>query len=137
MPELFVDTSGWAAWCSSAERHHAAAVESINRVWDEGGKLITTSYVLAELTGLFNRIRVSRPDQFRIIESLQFDPSVEIVLIETLYLTGSWQLWRSRPDKDWSLVDCASFAVMQSRGMSDALTSDHHFEQAGFNRLLK
>ncbi len=44
---------------------------------------------------------------------------------------------KSRQDKEWSLVDCASFVVMQQRGIFEALTSDHHFEQAGFVRLLK
>lgn len=43
----------------------------------------------------------------------------------------------SRPDKTWSLTDCISFAVMRDRGMTQALSSDHHFEQAGFEILLK
>jgi len=43
----------------------------------------------------------------------------------------------ARPDKDWSLTDCISFVVMQERGITDALTADHHFEQAGFVALLK
>jgi predicted nucleic acid-binding protein len=43
----------------------------------------------------------------------------------------------ARPDKAWSLVDCSSFAIMQQQNISHALTSDHHFEQAGFIRLLK
>ncbi len=42
-----------------------------------------------------------------------------------------------RPDKEWSLVDCASFVLMRQREINEALTSDHHFEQAGFSRLLK
>ena len=40
-------------------------------------------------------------------------------------------------DKEWSLVDCASFVIMKQRGVTEALTTDHHFEQAGFVRLLK
>jgi predicted nucleic acid-binding protein len=47
------------------------------------------------------------------------------------------QLYRSRHDKEWSLTDCVSFVVMQDEGISDALTGDKHFEQAGFNALLK
>lgn len=137
MDDLFVDTSGWATWCSSHERFHAVAVESVQRVWDKGGKLVTTSYVLAELTGLFNRIRIPRANQFEIIDSLRRDPSVEIVQIEPHWLNSAWKLWHARPDKDWSLVDCASFVVMETRKITGALTSDHHFEQAGFAPLLK
>ena len=46
-------------------------------------------------------------------------------------------LYFSRPDKDWSLTDCISFVIMQREGITEALTGDHHFEQAGFNILLK
>ena len=46
-------------------------------------------------------------------------------------------LYRIRPDKDWSLTDCISFVVMEEHGITDALTGDHHFEQAGFRALLK
>jgi hypothetical protein len=38
----------------------------------------------------------------------------------------------ARPDKEWSLTDCISFVAMNERNITDALTSDHHFEQAGF-----
>lgn len=46
-------------------------------------------------------------------------------------------MFRNRTDKNWSLVDCASFVVMRKHGILEALTADHHFEQAGFVRLLK
>ena len=47
------------------------------------------------------------------------------------------QLMGERQDKDWSLTDCISFIVMKERGIHDALTTDKHFEQAGFTTLLK
>jgi predicted nucleic acid-binding protein len=47
------------------------------------------------------------------------------------------QLFQSRPDKDWGLIDCISFLVMQECGLEEALTSDEHFEQAGFVALLR
>ncbi len=46
-------------------------------------------------------------------------------------------LFRRRHDKDWSMTDCISFALMEDEGMTQALTTDHHFEQAGFTILLK
>ncbi len=47
------------------------------------------------------------------------------------------ELYERRPDKEWSVTDCISFAVMTERGVSEALTNDRHFEQAGFQILLK
>jgi predicted nucleic acid-binding protein len=55
---------------------------------------------------------------------------------ERLYDAGI-ELYRLRPDKDWSLTDCISFVVMAKRGISAALPADRHFEQAGFTALLK
>jgi len=53
-----------------------------------------------------------------------------------LYQRGI-NLYAQRPDKEWSLTDCISFVVMSDRGITEALTGDHHFEQAGFRALLK
>jgi len=50
---------------------------------------------------------------------------------------AAWVLLKSRKDKFWSLVDATSFVVMQQLGIQESLTTDHHFEQAGFIRLLK
>jgi predicted nucleic acid-binding protein len=50
---------------------------------------------------------------------------------------SAWKLWEDRPDKDWSFVDCVSFIIMDRRGLAQALATDRHFEQAGFDRLLK
>lgn len=47
------------------------------------------------------------------------------------------RLYEQRRDKQWSLTDCISFVVMKREGLTEALTGDHHFEQAGFVALLK
>lgn len=52
-----------------------------------------------------------------------------------LYAKG-WELYSNRLDKDQGVIDCISFVIMQERNLTDALTSDHHFEQAGFKILL-
>jgi predicted nucleic acid-binding protein len=46
------------------------------------------------------------------------------------------RLFAERPDKEWSLTDCVSFLVMKRHGLTDALTADRHFSQAGYNPLL-
>ena len=62
---------------------------------------------------------------------------VSIVHVDFELDQQAWTLLNARPDQTWSLVDCASFVVMQRRGIIEALTSDRHFEQAGFVRMLK
>jgi predicted nucleic acid-binding protein len=51
-------------------------------------------------------------------------------------LQRGFDLFSKRPDKEWSLTDCISFVVMQEHGVTDALTTDRHFAQAGFTMLL-
>ena len=46
------------------------------------------------------------------------------------------KLYAERADKAWGLVDCASFIVMSEQRISEAFTTDRHFEQAGFRCLL-
>lgn len=68
---------------------------------------------------------------------MKSSPHVEIIHVDPMLDKQAWELLKNRPDKEWSLVDCSSFVLMQQRGMIEAFTTDHHFEQAGFMRLLK
>jgi predicted nucleic acid-binding protein len=84
---------------------------------------------------------LSKPNQRKIaaelLGSLDRDSRVDVVpLSEELYQRGL-ELFRRRPDKSWGLVDCISFEVMREHAVNDSLTSDGHFEQAGFRALLR
>ena len=138
MNDLFADTSGWASWLNRAEPYHALAVSFVSQTRAAGRRLITTNYVLAELVALLTSpLRMSRPQQIQFLAAIRSATWVEVIHIDVTLDTAAWNLWQSRPDKEWSLVDCASFALMQQRGLIEALTTDHHFEQSGFVRLLK
>ncbi len=82
-------------------------------------------------------LRIPRLQVFEIVDAIKTVPYVEIIHINNVIDTSAWELCKSRPDKAWSLVDCTSFVVMQQLGIQQALTTDQHFEQAGFIRLLK
>jgi uncharacterized protein len=73
----------------------------------------------------------------RLVPSLRSDPNALIVPASPELFQRGYDLYARRPDKDWSLTDCTSFVVMKEQGLTDALTTDHHFEQAGFQMLLK
>ena len=64
------------------------------------------------------------------------DPRIEVVPFSAESVESALRLYESRADKSWSLTDCWSFVVIEQRGLSHSLTSDHHFEQAGAKALL-
>ena len=93
---------------------------------------------MAELVALLgSRQRAPRTTLFQYIDSIRLASYVEVVHLDVAADAAAWELCKSRPDKAWSLVDCSSFVVMQQFEIPKALTTDHHFEQAGFVRLLK
>jgi hypothetical protein len=92
--------------------------------------------VLVEVGNFFCRGKDRTVFQ-RLIENLSSAEDIEIIPASTDHFRQGFALFKSRPDKDWSLTDCISFIVMQDRGLGEALTADHHFEQAGFVVLLK
>jgi predicted nucleic acid-binding protein len=134
---MFVDTSGWGAIVDPTQPFHARALAFAGK-GTVAHPSVTTNLVLVELVALLTRpLRIAKAAQIQILRDLRTDPTIEVVYVDPVLEAAAWRLWEARPDKDWSLVDCASFVVMRQRGLTDALTSDHHFEQAGFVRLLK
>ena len=138
MNEVFADTSGWASFFIRTERHHARAASLMAKWRQEERRVVTTNYVMSELVALFTSpLNVSRSTVLRYIKIIRSAPWIEIVHIDPSLDAATWKLLAERLDKKWSLVDCASFVVMEQHSLTDALTTDRHFEQAGFVRLLK
>ncbi|PQV62522.1 putative nucleic acid-binding protein, contains PIN domain [Abditibacterium utsteinense] len=97
---------------------------------------MTTRAVCSEIGNALSKLRY-RAAAVALLESLKSDSTVEIVpLTEECYFKA-FQLFQSRPDKEWGLIDCISFVVMTERGLSDALSADEHVRQMGFRPLLK
>ena len=76
-------------------------------------------------------------DFLSLIEIPRRDPRIKLVRLTPALLDRGIQRFRERADKEWPLTDCISFVVMEDEGITDALTGDQHFEQAGFKALLK
>jgi predicted nucleic acid-binding protein len=132
MTPVFADTSYYVALLSATDAHHDRAVE-----WSETvlGRIVVTEYVLVELGNALAG-PVDRQLYAPFVHHLLADPStVFIPASQTLFRQGL-ELFANRPDKEWSLVDCVSFVVMQQRRLREALTADRHFKQAGFKALL-
>ena len=138
MREIFGDTSGWGCLANPNEPFHLLAEQIYRDIRQRRGLIVTTNYVLAELVSLLlSPLRMPHSRIVWVINRIKASPIVEVVHIDPSLDAEAWDLFQRRPDKTWSLVDCASFVVMQKRGINEALTSDVHFEQAGFVRLLK
>lgn len=97
--------------------------------------LITTEFVLLEVS---NALCTSawREKGVKLIDGLRSLSNLRIVPADTMLLAEGWELYRSRLDKEWSLTDCTSMIVLQKERIDQVFTSDHHFEQAGFIKLL-
>jgi len=72
----------------------------------------------------------------KLLSALENDPKVEIVPASEDLYRRAFEIYRERVDKEWGLIDCMSFVVMNDHELSDALTADNHFRQAGFRVLL-
>ncbi len=73
----------------------------------------------------------------RSLQAVRADPSFDVVGYDLAVYRAGFELFAARPDKAWSLTDCISFGVMTEQGLSEALTADRHFEQAGFRAAFK
>jgi predicted nucleic acid-binding protein len=138
MPDIFADTAGWGHLVDATQAYHSRAATIYRSARQQGYIFITTNYILTELVALLiSPLRIPHPQIVAFIAGLKVSPYVAIMHIDSTLDAQAWQLFTERPDKEWSLVDCASFVVMQQYGLREAFTTDHHFEQAGFVCLLK
>ena len=128
----FIDTSYVIALANTADRYHerasALALQPL-------GPFITTEAVLTEIGNALARLRW-RQYAVSILQRLQEDPDIEVVPVSSALFGRALRLYGERMDKEWGLTDCISFLVMQDRVMTEALTTDQHFQQAGFRALL-
>lgn len=133
MKPLFVDTYYFIALLNPRDRMHTRALELSASTTVA---YLTTSWIIVEVADAFCRAE-QRNMAIGLINDCRRDPEFEIVPPSADLLERGYDLYRARIDKDWSLTDCISFIVMHDRGISDALTGDRHFEQAGFRALLR
>ena len=133
MKTIFADSFYFFALANDKDPAHAKAVAFLQSY---KGRMLTTGWVLTEVGDGFSQ-PAYRPAFLLTVDTLRSEPNVVIVPSSDELLVAGIDLYRKRPDKEWSLTDCISFVVMEREGITEALTGDHHFEQAGFKALLK
>ena len=133
MNPVFADTSYFFALLNPKDQYHESAVRLSRQLTSP---VLTTQFVLLELGNAMQSPR-SRETYTRFVEHVGSSDRARVVPASDLLFQAGMQLFASRHDKEWSLTDCTSFVVMKQENIRDALTADHHFEQAGFARLLQ
>ena len=132
MKRVFADSFYFVALLNRADQHHSRAVAVASQLRDD---IVTTEWVLTEVADALAE-SASRRFVVPFFRSLAQDPKVRIVPVAGDWFERGLQFYEQRPDKDWPLTDCISFIVMADEKLAEALTGDHHFEQAGFKALL-
>lgn len=133
MSRVFADTAFFVAFLSERDEHHAAA---LHYMAEPKTRVITTGWVLAEL-GNFLASGMHRTVFVALVEQLFLDERFDILPADATTFRRALRLYGERDDKRWSFTDCTSFLAMKGHRITSALTSDHHFEQAGFAIPLK
>ena len=126
--EVFADTWYYVALLDERDQNHDRATEHANRL---AHRQVTTRWVLAEVANSLCADR-TRSAVARFLRRLESLPLVRVIKQSDELFERGRLLYENRPDKEWSLTDCISFVVMEQEGLREALTNDHHFNQAGF-----
>lgn len=127
MKLVFVDTGFWIARFNPNDSLHARATEVAAALGPV--RLLTSEMVLTEFLGApwpapLRSLAVAA------VHKITGNPNVEVVPQTSIQFREAFAVYAGRLDKAWSLTDCASFALMTERDISEALAHDHHFEQA-------
>ena len=136
MREVFLDTSFAIALSATTDQNHIKAIKLAEQIESQNLRLVTTQAILLEIGNSLSKQRY-RTAAIQLLESLESDINIEIVSLTSELYNSAFELFKSRQDKEWGLVDCISFVVMEHRGITEALTADDHFNQAGFRALLR
>jgi predicted nucleic acid-binding protein len=133
MNVVFADAFYFVARLNRRDTHHDRVV-AFSREFRS--RLLTTDWVLVEVADALAKSD-SRPRLQEFVLHLRQSSSCEVVPASRELFDRALQLYHQHADKEWTFTDCVSFVVMRERGITSALTEDHHFEQAGFTALLK
>jgi uncharacterized protein len=132
MNAAFADTYYYLALLSESDAAHESALR-LSRTMPR--RTVTTAWVLAEVADALAapELRSLFPSLY---DRLHNNPNVKIIPPTAELFERGIELYARRPDKAWSLTDCISFVVMENYKITEALTGDHHFEQAGFRAIF-
>jgi predicted nucleic acid-binding protein len=130
---IFVDTSAWYADFISNDENHASA----RRFFEEMSRaaFLTTDYVIAETLNLL-AVRGYEDRAREAVAEFLDEKVAQVVWVERQDVLRAAEVFRQFSDKRWSFTDCVSYAIIQRRGIKQALAFDKHFRQFGIVEVL-
>ena len=131
---LFLDTAYIQALLNRRDRYHARARAFVPRA-RAASEIWVTEALLVEVGNAFSATNRSIAVEF--IHRCYHSVATRVVNIDPDLFARAVQVYEARRDNDWGLTDCLSFLVMWDHGLSEAVTTDAHFVQAGFRALLR
>lgn len=129
--ECLIDTSFVQALVDKNDQHHKWARRLLPRI--RRYHSVITEFVFSEVAAAL--ASVNRSEVAKFIRRSYLVANISVVEVNHDLFIRGLELYESRPDKAWSLVDCISFLVMDDKKIVWAASTDHHFEQAGFQLL--
>ena len=136
MNAVFADAGYWIALFNPRDQLHAKAIVVSQSM--QNRPIVTSQLVLMEFLNYYASLgQMFRQQSVQVVRTLQQDANVEIVPLSDEQFEAALTLYTQRQDKTWGIIDCASFLIMQERGVTEALAYDEHFRQAGFVPLLR
>ena len=135
MKEIFADTSYWIGSLNRRDHLHRKAVEVMRGL--QPARIVTSEMVFTEFLNGASDDEYRRSAAVDIVDGARQIDSFVVVTQTAEQFEAALQRYKRSSDKDWSLTDCASFLIMEERGIRAALTHDQHFVQAGFDALLR
>lgn len=135
MKEIFADTAYWIALTNRLDQHHTAALQASSSIGT--ARIVTTDAVLTEyLNALAAKGENLRQAAIESVEIILTNPAVTVAGNTRKAFLDGFALYKARPDKGYSLTDCFSMMLMRKRKITQVLTTDRHFEQEGFERIM-
>ena len=136
MEEVFADTNYWVALYDPSDELHQKAMLAASLF--DPRQIVTSELVLVEfLNGMSRFGQANRRLAVGAVNDLKNNSETKIIQVTSQQFWDSVQYYGARLDQRWSLVDCASFLIMKSRGIQQALTNDRDFRSVGFAALLR
>ncbi len=133
--KVFIDTSGWIAIVAKTDSLNAKATQIYKELLETEVEFVTHQGILLEVGNSLSSENL-RKIALGLKQNIEDSPRIKSVELDQELYNAGWELFEQRADKDWGIIDCINFVVMQENDITEAVTADKHFEQTGFTELL-